>query len=204
MVNSVPRQNIRQCREFFSSFLTQVSHFSKCRPDTNPVPFQACNVILHGIKRKHIYLSSFLPLCSLSVHPSLPSPQFCPYLMQFLSPARTVLTHWNWIEGGAFHFQHLHDQRFGFNLSGHQIFLWILSGQKGRFPIIVPCHYCHHELLTGDKLSKGWPASCGDSDPSVALIFSFEESKVGTLWIDFLWISGPWERTYLLDIPWGK
>lgn len=120
MVNSIPRQNIRQCQDFFSSFLMQVSHFSKRRPNTNPVPFQACYVILRDITRKHIYLSPFLPLCSLSAHRPLTSPQFCPYLMQLLSPARTVLTHWNWIAGGAFHFQHLNDLRFGFNLSGHQ------------------------------------------------------------------------------------
>lgn len=86
----------------------------------------------------------------------------------------------------SFQFRHLDDQGFGFNLSGHRVFIPILSRQRGRFSLIVPCHYCDHELLTGDKLSKGWPTPCGDSEPSVPLIFSLENRKVGTVGIDFL------------------
>lgn len=93
----------------------------------------------------------------------------------------------------------------GFNLSGHPVFLLILSRRRERFLVIVPCHSCDQELLTGDKLGKSWLTPCGDSDPIVAPIVSLEKSKkLGWLGLDFLWINWAQEMTYFFNIPWGK
>ncbi|VFV26028.1 Hypothetical predicted protein [Lynx pardinus] len=109
-----------------------------------------------------------------------------PYLTQLLSPARTTLDTRKTKDRSAFHSQPLEDRRIGFTLARHQGFLWSLSGQRGSFSVTVPCHYFDHEPLTADERSQGRPTPRGESSPTLALTLLLEESKVGTVNIDFL------------------
>lgn len=162
----------------------EVSHFSQCRLDSDPAPLQAYNAILCGVQREHTGHPCFPSV--LFLHMSVCSHRSFPYLTQLLSPARTTLDTRKTKDRSAFHSQPLEDRRFGFNLSRHQGFLLSLSRGRGSFSVTVPCHYFDHELLTGDERSQGRPTPRGESNPTLALTLLLEESKVGTVKIDFL------------------
>lgn len=204
ILNSIPRQTIRQRWDFFSLPSSPKFHVSW---SADFIPTQ-CHFSVEDDPLWHwkgIYLFVILSSSLSSFHKStsavtvaLPISDVASLTCQNHADTLKMNSRWSLFPTPGW-------LGVGFNLSGHHVFLLILSRRRERFLVIVPCHSCDQELLTGDKLGKSWLTPCGDSDPIVAPIVSLEKSKkLGWLGLDFLWINWAQEMTYFFNIPWGK